>query len=404
MGGQADAVTRPVAEVVAVTGRDDHVPGERIGLGARRQRTAGRHGRRDPVDRGGLRTVDELVDLEVALGRLADEQRPGHVAAIARDLGPEIEQEDGPGPNRPVARRAVGQGRLGPGQAGDVEGQAVGAAGPDQDLEPPGKLGLGHARLGSPGAVPPAPDRRRCRPRRPVRARPAPSSPDRLRSSRSPGWPSGPGSAAPTSSMPGAEFGEVGPGRVAQVARLDRHPARAKRRDDLRPALPEVAVDRLDPGVGGLAAHLERVAAVGKDDQVVWHRRPDDEPARVAGDLLLAVAEDQASQVAAVLGPDAEVGVDARRRHPRPQSRQPRRPGRSIGLGPAGPVGRARNRREVGRDGQAIETLGHAPVVTSRTWPRRRDAAGRSSRRRSCRSSSPGSTGSRPSCPGRGPP
>ena len=87
------------------------------------------------VDRRRLGARDELVDLEVARRRLADEQRPGHVAAVARDLRPEVEQQDRAVQDRPVARRAVRQRRLGAGQAGDVEGERLRAAGPHQPLE-----------------------------------------------------------------------------------------------------------------------------------------------------------------------------------------------------------------------------------------------------------------------------
>ena len=94
-----------------------------------------RDGRLERRDRGRLGARDELVDLEVALGRLADEQRPGHVAPVAVDLGAEVEQEDGAVDDRPIAGRAVRQRRLGPRQAGDVERERLGAAGPDQPLE-----------------------------------------------------------------------------------------------------------------------------------------------------------------------------------------------------------------------------------------------------------------------------
>ena len=78
--------------------------------------------------------------------RVADEQGPGHVAAVAGDLRAEVEQQDRAHPNRSVSRRAVRQRRLGAAQAGHVEGQRLRSAGPHPPLEVEGELGLGHAR------------------------------------------------------------------------------------------------------------------------------------------------------------------------------------------------------------------------------------------------------------------
>ena len=81
---------------------DDDRPSHRVDGPAARERPAGRHGRLQRLDRRRLGPRDELVDLEVARRRLADEQRPGHVAPVAVDLRPEVEQQD-----RAVERPAV---------------------------------------------------------------------------------------------------------------------------------------------------------------------------------------------------------------------------------------------------------------------------------------------------------
>ena len=91
----------------------------------------------------GLGPRDELVDVEVARGRLADEQRPRHVAPVAGDLRPEVEQQDRAVTHGPIARGAVRQRRLRTGQAGDVERQRLGAAGPDQPLQAKREVALG---------------------------------------------------------------------------------------------------------------------------------------------------------------------------------------------------------------------------------------------------------------------
>ena len=109
----------------------------------------------------GLRSRDEGMDLEVAHRRFPDEQRPGHVAAVSRDLRPEVEEQDRVVEHRSIARRAVGQRRLRARQARDVEGERLGAAGPHQPLEPEREIRLRDAR----------PDLRQQRRERPVRDR-----------------------------------------------------------------------------------------------------------------------------------------------------------------------------------------------------------------------------------------
>ena len=93
VGGEADPVPQPVAVRRPSPIRVDHGPGDRVRLATARRHGARGDRRLDPVDRRLLRPRDEVVDGEVAFGRLADEQRAGHVAAVALDLGAEVEQQ-----------------------------------------------------------------------------------------------------------------------------------------------------------------------------------------------------------------------------------------------------------------------------------------------------------------------
>ena len=272
-------------------------------------------------DRGRLGPRDQLVDLEVARRRLADEQRPGHVAPVARDLGPEVEQEDRPGPDRAVARGAVRQRRLGTGQAGDVEGERLGAAGAHQPFEPQREVGLGRVRSGSRAAAS-------------ASARSATAQAAAMRSISAGSLTARSASSQPstgTSSTSGAAAA-----RRSQMA-CGTNPASTATRRAPTDAISsgqrarQVVVGLDDAGLGRLARGLDRVARVGQDRDVV---AADQELARVAGDLLLAVGEGEAGQVAHVLASDAEVGVDAGCREPGAQARQPSRPGGPVRLGP----------------------------------------------------------------------
>ena len=64
---------------------------------------------------------------QVACGGLAHEQRARHVRAVAAHLRPEVEQQHLAGADRRVAGRAVRQRRARARQAGDIEGQRLGA-------------------------------------------------------------------------------------------------------------------------------------------------------------------------------------------------------------------------------------------------------------------------------------
>jgi hypothetical protein len=136
------------------------------------------------------------------------------------------------------------------------------------------------------------------------------------------------------------------PEPVRHEARLDRHSSRAERGQELRPRTGQVVAGVLDAGCGRLSRRLDLVARVGEDDDFI---ATDEELAGVARDLLLAVGQDEARQVAAVLTPDAEVGVDLEAREPGADAFEASRSGRVVGLGPAGVLVGGRRRSEVGR-------------------------------------------------------
>ena len=126
MRGQADPVPGPVAEMLAVPGSLDHLscqpvdttPGQRLASPDRSLQL--RNGRC-------LASLDELVDLEIARRRLADEEGTGHVASVAVNLRTEIEEQDLSSLDRPIARRAVRQCGLRSCERRDVECQCLSA-------------------------------------------------------------------------------------------------------------------------------------------------------------------------------------------------------------------------------------------------------------------------------------
>src|SRR6266508_4599324 len=144
---------------------------------------------------------------------------------------------------------------------------------------------------------------------------------------------------------------------MADEPRLDGDPSRTYRSNHLGPALGEVAVDVLNARFGRLAAGLDRVAAVGEQDDLL---AADDE---VAGcGAVLAVPKRKAREVPHVLVADPVIGVDALAVQALAESRQAPRSGDSIGLLPAGAVHGGRRPGEIGRDRQPLSLL-HAHVV-----------------------------------------
>ena len=77
----------------------------------------------------------------------------------------------------------------------------------------------------------------------------------------------------------------------------------------------------------------------------------------MAGDLVLALGQREAGEPPHVLGPQAEVGVDAISRHPLTQEGQAPRLQRALRLAPAGAGAGVRGRGEVGRDRQRHRQL-----------------------------------------------
>ena len=148
---------------------------------------------------------------------------------------------------------------------------------------------------------------------------------------------------------------------VAYEAALDGDSFRTGARDDFRPDCPKVVGGGRDAGFRRLRDGLQAVAGVGQHYDLVAR---DQEAARVAGHPVLAVFQAEPRQIAHVLGPDAEVGVDALTGETGPQSSQTGRAGRPIGLGPATQIGGGRGRGEVGWMRQMPDDRGHADNVT----------------------------------------
>ncbi len=108
VGGQPDAVPGAVAEVVAVAGSFDDLTSGGVDL------TIGdRIARRDAIvkqgDGSGLGLRDQRIDVPIERRRLAHEEGPGHIRAVAIDLGAEVEEQHLARDDRPIAWRAVWQ-------------------------------------------------------------------------------------------------------------------------------------------------------------------------------------------------------------------------------------------------------------------------------------------------------
>ena len=200
------------------------------------------------------------------------------------------------------------QGRLRPGQAGHVEGQCLGAAGPHQPLEAQREVRFGDTGqdLGKQRGKGPIGDRAgRGDPldlgrflRRSVGLQPTLHR-DELHS-----WCGG---------------RQATPDCVRHQAGLDRDPARTDRVEQIRPSRRQVVVCLELAGLRRLPARLDRVARVGQHRDLV---PADQELAGVAGDLLFAIGQRETGQVAHVLATDAEVRVDSGAVEPCPQPRE----------------------------------------------------------------------------------
>src|SRR6266511_4268001 len=137
---QADAVAARVAEGVAAAGGRDHLAAGLVDLGTAHP----------GAQRGQSRLLSaphQLVELPLARRGAAEHHRAGHVGAVALDHRAEVEDDQVAAAQRPLARAVV---RLGAVLAeGDdrVERRAVAAVAAHADLELPGDLALGHARV-----------------------------------------------------------------------------------------------------------------------------------------------------------------------------------------------------------------------------------------------------------------
>ncbi len=95
---------------------------------------------------------------------------------------------------------------------------------------------------------------------------------------------------------------------------LDTDAAGPDRRHDLGPSFRQVSVGLEQARIRGLAPRLDRVARIGQDHDLLTR---DEELPGIPGGLLLPLRERESRQVAHVLAPDAEVGVDAGLGEPR---------------------------------------------------------------------------------------
>ena len=322
----------PVAEVVAVAGRRDDVAGDARRSSARSGSGPPAAGRRRPRARRSRPP-----------GRARPARRPRGRAPPARRRTASGSCRSGS--RRPARRnRTAGRRRRGP--AGRPASRAA--------APPRGRTGRRRRRR--------APRRRRSasatrarargRPRsRPAGSRAAASASARsataqaaaMRSSSAGSLIARSASIQPstgTSSTSGAAAASRVPERVRDEARLDRDAPRADRRHELRPARRQVAVRprraarRAPRGGPGSCS--------GESARTTTSSPPTRNWPEIAGDLLLALAEGEAGQVAHVLAPDAEVGVDAGAREARPEAGEAGRAGGPVGLDPAGAIGRRR--------------------------------------------------------------
>ena len=228
----------------------------------------------------------------------------------------------------------MGQRRVRPGQAGHVEGQRLGAAGPHLPFERQRQLAFSRASLDAPD------DRRK------GAVGDGAGGTDPLDLGRFLGG---------TIRLDPARHGnqldvrrglaQLLPQRVTHDAVLDSDAPGPQAGQQGRPDCGEIVGRRFDAGPNRLGLGLHPVARVGQHRDLVAGNQ---EAAGLAGNPVLAVAQPEAGQIAHVFGPQAEVSVDAGLAETSAQPRQPGRTGGGVGFGPSSQIGRAWRRREVG--------------------------------------------------------
>ncbi len=233
------------------------------------------------------------------------------------------------------------QGRLRPGQAGDVERERLGPTRAHQPFEPERELRLGDART----------DLRQERREGPIGDGTRRGDPFQFCGllDRSIGL------------EPALDRHELDvrggcrqplPCGMRHEPGLDADAAGTDRPGELRPAVGQVAVGLEEARVRCLTPGLDRVARIGQDHQLVLR---DEELPGVPGGLLLALRERESRQVAHVLASDAEVGIDTGVGEPSAQAAESGRSRQTIGLGPGVPL------RRVGWLGEILGAWPYAP-------------------------------------------
>jgi hypothetical protein len=136
---QADAVPEAVLEVLRVPGVADEVPRRGVHI---HHVHAGPGG----LDPGPLRGRDELVDLALPAGGLAERDRAGHVRVIAAVQRAEVHRDQVTAAHRPVGRGVMRNGAVRPAGHDGVEGRALRAQVGHPPIQRRGQLTFGHAR------------------------------------------------------------------------------------------------------------------------------------------------------------------------------------------------------------------------------------------------------------------
>ena len=135
---QPHPVAEAVAEVLAVPGVGDHPASRGVDVGQVRsgpQRIAA----------GLLRGADQLIDLALPIGGLAQHKRPGHVGVIAADQGTEVDLDEVAGGQHRIGGPVMRDRRIRPAGHDRLERDAVGAVVEHQGFQFAAHLAFGPA-------------------------------------------------------------------------------------------------------------------------------------------------------------------------------------------------------------------------------------------------------------------